>query len=109
MSEYPYKVNDIHRWNIEVRGHEVWACKCEHEKKQSCDYVELTAAELVKIMKELARDSYLAAERIAELEDVIEEIATMKIPYCDANDVAHYMRDAAKDALSKQEKDNDKN
>ena len=34
------------------------------------------------------------------LEAALKEIAEMKIPYCDADDVAHSMREIAKDALA---------
>jgi hypothetical protein len=37
--------------------------------------------------------------RELKLEEALKEIAGMKIPYCDADDVAHSMRDIAKDAL----------
>ena len=39
-------------------------------------------------------------ERIQTNIDVMKRIAEMKIPYCDADDVAHSMRDIARDALS---------
>ena len=37
--------------------------------------------------------------RELKLEEALREISEMKIPYCDAYDVAHSMRDIAKDAL----------
>ena len=39
-------------------------------------------------------------DRYSKLEDALKEIAEMKIPYCDADDVAHSMRDIARDALN---------
>ena len=39
-------------------------------------------------------------DRESKLEDALKEIAEMKIPYCDADDVAHNMRDIARDALN---------
>lgn len=36
---------------------------------------------------------------IKALKDALGKIATMKIPYCDANDVAHLMRETAQNAL----------
>ena len=40
------------------------------------------------------------AEREDKLEAALKEIAEMKIPYCDADDVAHRMRDIARDVLA---------
>ena len=39
-------------------------------------------------------------DRESILEAALEEIAEMKIPYCDAHDVAHSMRGIARDALN---------
>lgn len=40
--------------------------------------------------------------RVARMEEALKEIAEMKIPYCDADDVAHGMRDTAKIALEEE-------
>lgn len=38
-------------------------------------------------------------ERARHYRDALDEIAGMKIPYCDAYDVANSMRDVAKEAI----------
>ena len=42
----------------------------------------------------------MSTEREDRLEFALKEIAEMKIPYCDADDVAHSMWDIARDALN---------
>lgn len=39
-------------------------------------------------------------ERARHYRDALEEIAGMKIPYCDGYDIANSMRDAAKQAIA---------
>ena len=39
-------------------------------------------------------------ERARHYRSALDEIAGMKIPYCDADDVAHSMRDIAKEAIA---------
>ena len=45
-------------------------------------------------------DGTMCTDREAKMKSALQEIAEMKIPYCDADDVAHSMRDIARDALS---------
>ena len=74
------------------------AIKAEYGGVLAWAYTEETA--------QLIADALNVYDEWKAAKDTLEEIGTMKIPYCDANDVAHYMRDAAKDALPK-EKDNE--
>lgn len=46
-----------------------------------------------------AMDADALSARVTMLEEALREIAEMKIPYCDADDVANSMRDTAKIAL----------
>ena len=42
----------------------------------------------------------MCTDREEKMKSALQEIAEMKIPYCDADDVAHSMRDIARDALN---------
>jgi len=46
---------NVHRWNFENRGGEIWACKHEHDKGQPCEYEEISAGEAIAIMRQQAR------------------------------------------------------
>lgn len=46
------------------------------------------------------KEDNMGLSREDRLEAALKEIAGMKIPYCDADDVAHSMREIAKDALA---------
>jgi len=39
-------------------------------------------------------------ERARHYRDALDSIAEMKIPYCDADDIAHQMREIARDAIT---------
>lgn len=45
-------------------------------------------------------DGTMCTDLEDKMKSALQEIAEMKIPYCDADDVAHSMRDIARDALS---------
>jgi hypothetical protein len=71
-------------------GHIKTAAACEHG---------FSVDECVDGMCELQAEDAALRARVARLEEALKEIAEMKIPYCDADDVAHGMRDTAKIAL----------
>ena len=55
--------------------------------------------ECVMGLCELQAENAALRARVARLEEALKEIAEMKIPYCDGDDVAHSMRDTAKSAM----------
>lgn len=75
--------------------------------------IETLRARLVKVETKLGRwqedmnavlaqrDDYHA--NFAPLAEALREISNMKIPYCDADDIAHSMRNIAREALDKLE------
>lgn len=55
--------------------------------------------ECVTGLCELQTEHEALRSSVARLEEALKEISEMKIPYCDAYDVAHGMRDTAQSAL----------
>lgn len=66
------------------------AATCEHG---------FSVDECVTGLCELQTEHEALRARVARLEEALKEISEMKIPYCDAYDVAHGMRDTAQSAL----------
>ena len=56
--------------------------------------------ELLNAHPQSKEEGTMCTDREDKMKSALQEIAEMKIPYCDADDVAHSMRDIARDALN---------